>query len=335
MCRTNLKFLKLLVWLGSFSILVNCASPVHTPPHFDRIQLVVQGSIVAKDALSPALRAASDLATILLPGVGGVIAKSLVSRRLSQVGDEIQITNANFLENEIYRHLTCEISESGYELASTTTLPREIEWLSQEDLEKISDQETFYAYLRNNLELNNNWSVDISADAILLVQYYMVFEGESVADYVDELEGEQAAVYWILVPTDQTSDLLYSDYDSIAVGDGYIGATSWLDVSEILDTLILTNRWPIRNFTPDPSCSARSYIYNEIATSLDQESDREAVEKFLEKHDIDFRRGNNGQTLIGTYNLEISNRNIASSPAEVTIYVGAGRRGRFEGFRVE
>ena len=335
MCRPSLNFLKLLIWLGAFSILVNCASPVQTPPRFDRIQLVVQGSIVAKDTLSPTLRAASDIATILLPGVGGVIAKSVISRRLSQVGDEIQITNANFLENEIYRHLTCEISESGYELTSTTNLSREMEWLTQEDLQKIKDRETFYAYLRNNLELNSNWSVDISADAILLVNYYMVFEEESVADYVDELEGEQAEVYWFLVPTDQTSDLLYSDYDSIAVDDGYIGATSWLDVSEILDTLILTNSWPTLNFTPDPSCSARSYIYNEIATSLNQESDREAVEKFLEKHDIDFRRGNNNQTLIGTYTWDNSNRNIASGPAEVIIYVGADRKGRFESFRVE
>lgn len=335
MCRPSLKFLTLIIWLGSFSILVNCASPVRTPPHFDRIQLVVQGSIVAKDTLSPTLRAASDIATILLPGVGGVIAKSLVSRRLSQVGDEIQITNANFLENEIVRHLTCEISESGYELASTTNLPREIDWLTQEELQRINDRETFYAYLQDNLELNSNWSVDISADAILLVHYYMVFEEESVADYVDELEGEQAAVHWFLVPTDETSDLLYSDYDSIAVGDGYIGATSWLDVSEILDTLILTNSWPTLNFTPDPSCSARSYIYNEITTSLDQESNRGDVEKFLEKHDIDFRRGNNNQILVGTYNWDISNRNIASGPAEVTIFVGAGRRGRFERFRVE
>ena len=159
--------------------------------------------------------------------------------------------------------------------------------------------------------------------------------GEVEGARLDELEGEQAAVHWFLVPTDQTSDLLYSDYDSIAVGDGYIGATSWLDVSEILDTLILTNSWPTLNFTPDPSCSARSYIYNEIATSLNQESDREAVEEFLEKHDINFRRGSNNQSLIGTYNWETSNRNISSEPAEVTIYVGAGRRGRFERFRVE
>ena len=335
MCRPNLKFLKLLIWFGSFSILVNCVSPVQTPPRFDRIQLVLQGSIVAKDNLSPSLRAASDLATILLPGVGGVIAKSVVSRRLSQVGNEIQITNANFLEDEIHRHLTCEISESGYELASTTNLSREMEWLSQEDLQKINDRESFYAYLQNNLELNTNWSIDVSADAILLVHYFMVFEEESVADYVDELEGEQAAVHWFLVPTDQKSDSLYSDYDSIAVGDGYIGATSWLKVSEILDTLILTNSWPILNFTPDPSCSARSYIYNEIVTSLDQESDRKAVEKFLEQHDINFRRGINNQTLIGTYNWEIPDRNIASAPAKVTIYVGAGRRGRFERFRIE
>ena len=156
-----------------------------------------------------------------------------------------------------------------------------------------------------------------------------------MADYVDELEGEQAEVYWFLVPTDQTSDLLYSDYDSIAVDDGYIGATSRLDVSEILDTLILTNSWPTLNFTPDPSCSARSYIYNEIATSLSQESDREAVEKFLEQHDIDFRRGNNNKTLTGTYIWNNSNRNIASGPAKVTIYVGAGRKGRFESFKVE
>ena len=163
----------------------------------------------------------------------------------------------------------------------------------------------------------------------------MVFEDESVADYVDELEGEQAVVYWFLVPTDQTSDLFYADSDSIAVGDGYIGATSWLDVSEILDTLILTDSWPTLNFNPDPSCSARSYIYNEITTSLDQESDRETVEEFLEKHDINFRRGSNNQSLIGTYNWETSNRNISSEPAEVTIYVGAGRRGRFERFRVE
>ncbi|GIS51097.1 MAG: hypothetical protein Ct9H90mP25_5310 [Gammaproteobacteria bacterium] len=76
MCRPSLNFLKLLIWLGAFSILVNCASPVQIPPRFDRIQLVVQGSIVAKDTLSPTLRAASDIATILLPGVGGVIAKS-------------------------------------------------------------------------------------------------------------------------------------------------------------------------------------------------------------------------------------------------------------------
>ena len=335
MCRPSLKFLKLLIWLGSFTIVLNCASPVQTPPRYDRIQLVVQGSIVAKDTLSPTLRAASDVATILLPGVGGVIAKSLVSRRLSQVGEEIQITNANFLEDEIYRHLTCAISESGYELASTINLPREMERLTQEELEEINDRKSFFAYLRSNLELNSSWSADISADAILFVHYYMVFEEESVADYVDELEGEQAVVYWFLVPTDQTSDLFYADSDSIAVEDGYIGATSWLNVSEILDTLILTNSWPTLNFTPDPSCSARSYIYNEIATSLDQESDREAVVKFLEKHNIDFRRGNNNQTLIGTYNWETSNRNISSGPAEVTIYIGAGRRGRFERFRVE
>ena len=101
MCRPSLNFLKPLIWLGAFSILVNCASPAQTPPRFDTIQLVVQGSIVAKDTLSPTLRAASDIATILLPGVGGVIAKSALSRRLSQVGDEIQITTATFLENEI------------------------------------------------------------------------------------------------------------------------------------------------------------------------------------------------------------------------------------------
>ena len=335
MCRFSLKFLKPLISLGSFSLLVNCASPAQTPPSFNRIQLVTQGSITAKDTLSPSLRAASDIATILLPGVGGVIAKSALSRRLSQVGDEIQITTATFLENEISRHLTCEIRESGYELASLTTLPRGMEWLTEEDFEEINDRESLYAYLRSNLELNSSWSVDISADAMLFVHYYMVFEDESVADYVDELEGEQAVVYWFLVPTDQTSDLFYADSDSIAVGDGYIGATSWLDVSEILDTLILTGSWPTLNFIPDPSCSARSYIYNEITTSLDQESDREAVEEFLEKHDINFRRGSNNQSLIGTYTWETSNRNISSEPAEVTIYVGAGRRGRFERFRVE
>jgi len=335
MCCLSLKSLKPLLWLGSFSLLVNCAGQVQTPPSFNRIQLVTQGSITAKDALSPSFRAASDLAAILLPGVGGVIAKSALSQRLSQVGEEIQITTANFLENEISRHLTCEIHESGYELASITNLPRRMEWLKEEDLEEINDRESFYDYLRSNLELNTSWSVDIAADAVLFVHYYMVFEDESVANYVDELEGEQAAVYWFLVPTDQTLDLFYADSDSIAVGDGYIGATSWLDVSEILDTLILTDSWPTLNFIPDPSCSARSYIYYEIATSLDQESDREAVEEFLEKHDINFRRGNNNQSLIGTYNWETSNRNISSEPAEVTIYVGAGRRGRFERFRVE
>ena len=107
MCRFSLRFLKPLISLGSFSLLVNCASPVHTPPSFNRIQLVIQGSITAKDTLSPSLRAASDIATILLPGVGGVIVKSVLSRRLSQVGDEIQITTASFLENEISMHLTC------------------------------------------------------------------------------------------------------------------------------------------------------------------------------------------------------------------------------------
>ena len=126
MCRLSLKFLKPLISLGAFSLLVNCASPVQTPPSFNRIQLVTQGSITAKDTLSPSLRAASDIAAILLPGVGGVIAKSALSRRLSQVGDEIQITTATFLENEISRHLTCEIRESGYELASITNLPRGI-----------------------------------------------------------------------------------------------------------------------------------------------------------------------------------------------------------------
>ena len=98
MCRPSLNFLKLLMVRCFFDFSEICASPVQIPPRFDRIQLVVQGSVVAKDTLSPTLRAASDIATILLPGVGGVIAKSLVSRRLSQVGDEIQITNANFLE---------------------------------------------------------------------------------------------------------------------------------------------------------------------------------------------------------------------------------------------
>ena len=335
MCSLSLKFLKLLIWLGSFSILINCASRIQAPPSFKEIQLVTQGSIIAKDILSPSLRAASDIATILIPGVGGVIAKSALSRRLSKVGEEIQITTANFLENEISRHLTCEIRESGYELASVTNLPGGVEWLKQEDLEEINDRESFYTYLRNNLELNRSWSVDISADAILFVHYYMVFEEESVGDYVDELEGEQAEVYWFLVPTEQTSDLFYADSDSIAVGDGYIGATSWLDVSEILDTLILTDSWPTLKFTPDPSCSARSYIYNEISTSLNQGSDRDAVEEFLEKHDVIVRRGGNNQTLTGIYNWETSNRNIASKPAEVTIYVGAGRRGMFEGFRVE
>ena len=76
---------------------------------------------------------------------------------------------------------------------------------------------------------------------MLFVHYYMVFEDESVADYVDELEGEQAVVYWFLVPTDQTSDLFYADSDSKAEGDGNIGATSWLAVSENHDTLILTD----------------------------------------------------------------------------------------------
>ena len=335
MCSLSLKFLKNLIWLGSFSILINCAGQIQAPPSFKKIQLVTQGSIIAKDILSPSLRAASDIATILIPGVGGVIAKSALSRRLSEVGKEIQITTANFLENEISRHLTCEIRESGYELASVTNLPGGVEWLKQEDLEEINDRQSFYTYLRSNLELNNSWSVDISADAILFVHYYMVFEEESVGDYVDELEGEQAEVYWVLVPTDQTSDLFYADSDSIAVGDGYIGATSWLDVSEILDTLILTDSWPTLNFTPDPSCSARSYIYNEISTSLDQGSDREAVEEFLELHDVIVRRGGNNLTLTGTYNWEISNRNITSKSAEVTIYVGAGRRGMFERFRVE
>ena len=95
-----------------------------------------------------------------------------------------------------------------------------------------------------------------------------------MADYVDELEGEQAEVYWFLVPIAiqyRQSGLLYSDYDSIAVDDGYIGATSWLDVSEILDTLILTNSWPTLNLSLQihPVVS-QSYIYNEIATSLNQ-----------------------------------------------------------------
>ena len=335
MCHLSLKFLKPLMCIGSIAVLVSCASSVQEPPDFNRIQLVTQGSIIAKDTLPRSLRAAADLATSFIPGVGGFVAREVTNRRLSQVGEEIQVTMANFLENEVSRHLTCEIRESGYELASTTNLPRGVAWLKQEDVEDVNDRESFYDYLQNNLGLNNSWSVDTSADAILFVHYYMVFEDESVADYVDELEGEQAVVYWFLVPTDQTSGLFYADSDDVTVGQNYLEATSTLEVAEILDTLILTDSWPTLNFIPDPSCSARSYIYNEIVTNLDQESDREAVEEFLEKHDINYRSGSSGQTLIGTYDWENSNRNIASEPAEVTIYIGAGRRGTFERFRVE
>jgi hypothetical protein len=89
------------------------------------------------------------------------------------------------------------------------------------------------------------------------------------------------------------------------------------------------------SFKVDPSCSARSYIYNEIATTLNQDSDREAVETFLEQHNINDRSGNNIQSLVGTYNWENSNRNIVSQSAEVTIYVRPGPRGTFERFRVE
>lgn len=321
----------------TFLCLTGCAGNVSEPTtvlaDFSNIHVVLQGTLIAKDSLSTPVRVIGDLAgtailgsaTSGLPRLPGFIvgntAGTAINRMLSSQGEELEITMASVLENEILRLLSCQIRETGFTISSTTNLPSGAEHLFLDELEQVDDAGSFFTYLEEYLQMNDTWQIDTEADSLLLVHYYLVFADESVGEYLDELSGELAFVTWGLAPANSSVDWIYGDSRQLE-RTPYQG----LYLSEILRSLILTESWPVLSYQPDSACSAKSFIDSEVARKLSQSSNLSDLENFMNEHGIEYTRDRVERRLSGTYSPE-ENRNMVNEAVNIYLYYkGNGER---------
>lgn len=304
---------RIIISVLGIAALSGCATRMHNFPDTtpSNVKVIVAHNITAKKSIHPAFSLLSTVASMAIapPGFGQLATDLAGQVLIVSIGDETAVTMLDKLDQEVYRQASCALLEKGYEVS----LAGFNSWEDTRPAAEIKTAGDFYDHLETYYGYPDHGVLKGDHDAVVLIEYSMTLQDNSVGDYLTDLRVDKASTRVIGAPNSREGELLFEE--TRFAQNNY----TRLRLFDVFKKIIRYDNWPLIEQTPISRCSNKSLFQAALSQELKPGSTIPDIQRFLEKHNTTYRWNKGGRYFRGKFD-PVGGPDIIDDTVEFTIY---------------